>query len=75
MAVQATKIKSDLVLRVITGQNEEGEDVLKTKTFSKVKTDAADQNVFDVANAIEAVLKHPVFEVKRVDSDLLEEGI
>lgn len=75
MAVQATKIKSDLVLRVITGQDEEGEDVLRTKTFSKVKTDATDQNVFDVANGIAAVLAHPVFEVKRVDSDLLEEGI
>ncbi|GAA0180411.1 DUF1659 domain-containing protein [Clostridium sediminicola] len=75
MAVQSTKLKSDLVFRVITGQTEEGEDVLRTKSFSKVKTDAEDQDVFDVAKAIEGVLLHPVFEIKRVDAELLEEGI
>ncbi|GAA0179079.1 DUF1659 domain-containing protein [Clostridium sediminicola] len=75
MAVQATKLKSDLVFRVITGQTEEGEDVLRTKSFSKVKTDAIDQDVFDVANAIKEVLAHPVFEIRRVDAELLEEGM
>lgn len=75
MAVQVTKLKSDLVMRVITGQDEAGNDVLRTKTFSKVKVDAVDQDVFDIAKAIEGVLADPVFEVKRVDADLLEEGI
>ena len=75
MPVQSTLLKSDLVFRVITGQDEYGEDVLRTKSFSKVKTNAPDQDVFDVAKAIEEVLLHPVFEIRRVDAELLEEGI
>ena len=75
MAVKVTPIKSDLTIRVISGLDGDGNDVLQTKSFSKVKVDAADQDVFDVANAITEVLLSPVFDMKRVNAELLEEGI
>ncbi|SHI01040.1 DUF1659 domain-containing protein [Clostridium grantii] len=75
MAVMVTPIKSDLTIRVISGLDDDGKDVLQTKSFSKVKVDAADQDVFDVANAIAAVLLSPVFDIKRVNAELLEEGM
>jgi hypothetical protein len=75
MAVSSTAVKSDLTIRVIASIDSDGNDVLQTKTFSKVNVDAADQDVFDVANAIAEVLLSPVYDIKRVNSELLEEGV
>ena len=73
MAVMVTPIKSDLTIRVISGSDGDGNDVLQTKSVSIVKVEAADQDVFDVATAISAVLLSPVFDIKRVNADMLEE--
>jgi hypothetical protein len=75
MAVSSTAVKSDLTIRVIASIDSDGNDVLQTKTFSKVNVDATDQDVFDVANAITEVLLSPVYDIKRVNSELLEEGV
>jgi hypothetical protein len=75
MAVNVSPIKSDLTIRVVKALDSNGDDVLQTKSFSNVKVDAVDQDVFDVANAITEVLLSPVFDIKRINADLLEEGM
>lgn len=71
MAVGSTKIDTDLVIVVNVGVDEDGNEILKNKRFSKIKTNAADQDVYDVAIAIGNLLDGTLSDVKRVDSNML----
>ena len=44
-------------MEVQSGTDKAGDAIYTKKTFSNVKTDAAAQNVFDVAEAIKGVLE------------------
>lgn len=55
----ATKVIStaSLSIEVQSGIDKAGDTIYSKKTFSNVKTDAAPQNIYDVANAIKGVLE------------------
>ena len=55
----ATKVIStaSLSIEVQSGIDKAGDAIYSKKTFSNVKTNAAPQNIYDVANAIKGVLE------------------
>ncbi len=55
-----------LVLQTGTDPNT-GAPILKTKSYSNVKSSATDNDVFDVANAIANLQKHTLYEIQRTD--------
>lgn len=67
MAVSSVRLTSALVLKSKTGVDAGGSDVFKNITLKRVKTAAAEQDVFDVAKGIALVLKNPVSGILRQD--------
>ena len=59
MAVTKSIQTASLTIEVQSGTDAAGDPTYSKKSFSNVKTDAAPQNVFDVANAIKGVLEAP----------------
>ena len=50
-----------------------GAPILKTKSYTNVKHDATDQDVYDVATAIANLQKYLLHEVQRTDKAKLTE--
>ena len=59
MAVTKSIQTASLSIEVQNGTDIAGDPKYAKKTFSNVKSDAAAQNVFDVAEAIKGVLEAP----------------
>ena len=57
MAVTKSIKTASLSIEVQSGTDKAGDAIYSKKTFSNVKTDAAAQNVYDVAEAIKGVLE------------------
>ncbi|MVX64967.1 DUF1659 domain-containing protein [Clostridium chromiireducens] len=57
MAVTKSIETASLSIEVQSGTDKAGDAIFSKKTFSNVKTNAAPQNVFDVADAIKDVLE------------------
>ncbi|WIV12061.1 DUF1659 domain-containing protein [Proteiniborus sp. MB09-C3] len=74
MAVNAVIKETKLKLQLDGGLNEKGNPVVKSKTFSKVKTDAVNDNLFSVAESLAGLQEMPLIGIKRVDEiDLQQE--
>ncbi len=74
MAVSVTPAGSRLSLLLKVGEKENGQPLVKTKSFSGVKPEATDQNVFDVALEISGLQQHSLEAISRVNQlDLAEE--
>ena len=65
---------SKLQLRLVVGTDPStGAPLIKTKTFSKVKSSAVDQDVYDVATTLVGLQKYPVDEIRLLKSSQLTE--
>lgn len=73
MAVVATKNLSSLKLYLNKGLDENSKQITGTKTFNYVDSEADNQAVLDVANAIGGLQKHDVYNIIRVDNTTLSE--
>ncbi|NLP18653.1 MAG: DUF1659 domain-containing protein [Firmicutes bacterium] len=71
MAVARNDELSRLQLRFHTGTTEEGKPIYKLKSYSNVKADAADEDVFRVAEALGELQEHVLQNVIRHDSAVL----
>jgi len=75
MAVNNVPVGSVLRLQLQTGVDGNGDPVIRNKSLSNVKTDALDQDIFDVAQALVLLQEHMLENVMRIDSARLEEEI
>lgn len=73
MALEVVPVSSRLSLRLQTGIDDEGNPVLRTRSYSGVKPSAADQDVYDVAQIIAGLQQHPVEQITRVKEEALVE--
>lgn len=71
MAVTSNKVVSAMTLKYKTGVNTSGKDVFKSQKFSTIKLDAADDNLYAVAQALGGLLNYPVAEVQRQDQNTI----
>lgn len=67
MPVLTNQKDSKLRLKFKIGVDGEGNDILKTKTYSKVKSSATDEDVFTVVDTISNLQQHPLADLVRVD--------
>ncbi len=72
MPVSAIKFDSDLVLKVQTGTNPEGNPIIKLRRYSRVKPDATHEAVHTVGQAIASLQIHSLVEIVRQDDFRLE---
>lgn len=73
MAVVVTKNLSSLKLYLNKGLDENSKQITGTKTFNYVDSEATDQNLLDVANALANLQKHDVYNIVRIDNSTLSE--
>lgn len=74
MAVLATPINSVLVVAYQVGLDDEGLPKIRQRSFSNVRSNASDQDVYDVAIALYNLQDYPLYSVRRDNRiDLIEE--
>lgn len=71
MAVDANVVSSRMQLKLKTGVNESGKDIIRTKTYSNVKVSTENQSIYGVANQLAGLQNYPLEEIHRVDDVLL----
>jgi hypothetical protein len=71
MAVVSTPIESVLVAQYQTGVSGSGSPLTRQKSFAGIKSNAADQDVYDVAAALFSLLQYPLVGVRRDDRNEL----
>lgn len=67
MAATTSKISSTISLKLRTGVDENGRDVFKSVALRNIKINAAEQDLFDVAQEVAAALKYPVEDILKQD--------
>jgi hypothetical protein len=73
MAVNKTPVGSTIRLSLVTGTNEQGAPILRQTNLSNLKSNASDQDLFDVANGIVGLQEYQLNAMTRVDTaDLVE---
>ena len=72
MAVTTSPVTSDLVLIMDNGVGNSGQPLTINRKFSKVKTAAANEDVFAVAESITAIQDKTLVAVRRVDTVEIE---
>ncbi|WP_411681320.1 DUF1659 domain-containing protein [Clostridium thailandense] len=67
MAATATKLQTSLVIKYKDGVDAKGKEKIKSMKFSKVKTSAKDQDIYDVSIELGNLLGKTLDEVVRED--------
>ncbi|HHW98534.1 MAG TPA: DUF1659 domain-containing protein [Firmicutes bacterium] len=73
MAFVKETISSRLVLMVQTGEDDEGNPILRSISYSRVSPAAADEDVHVVALAMAELQEYPLAAVRRVDDHKLSD--
>ncbi|NMM61656.1 DUF1659 domain-containing protein [Clostridium sp. P21] len=69
MAAKATKLETVMILKYPDGVDKNGKEVIKKQSFSKIKTSAENQDLFDVAKEFEKLLGRTLDELIREDQN------
>lgn len=72
MAIKTTKEKTNLKLQLDGGIVDERQRVI-SKSFTKVKAEALDEELYGVAKAIEGLQNNELLNVLRVEETSIEE--
>ncbi len=73
MAVISTPNASAVKIKFDHGTDLNGDRVIKTKTYSSVKSGASNENIMAVVNAIAGLQEHTLSGTNRVDNTSLSE--
>ena len=67
MAATATKLQTALVIKYKDGVDAKGKEIIKSQRFSKVRTTATEQDIYDVSVEVGKLLGKTLNEVIRED--------
>ena len=73
MAVASTPNASSVKVKFDHGTDLNGDRIVKTKTFSSIKSGASNENIMAVVNSIAAMQQHTLSGTNRVDNSSLSE--
>ena len=72
MAVIVANNPAGLRLKFDLGRDDlTGKTKVKSKTFSNVKYNASNEDVYEVASALESLQEYPVIEIAKIDTTTL----
>lgn len=60
MAVKTTKVSTSLTLKMKSGVDKNGKDIIKNMKISKLKVDASNDDLYSVGTAYSGLIKYPV---------------
>lgn len=73
MAVISTPNASSVKIKFDQGTDLNGDRIIKTKTYSNIKSGASNDDIMAVVNAISGLQQHTLSGVNRVDNSSLSE--
>ena len=73
MAVISSPLDSRLRLVVQVGTDAQGNPRLATRTYNRIKAEATNEGVYQVASVLVGLQKYPLYSVNRVNEVELEE--
>ena len=73
MAIMAVKNPSTLKIKFNHGSDNNGKAIIRSKSFSNVKADASDDNLYAVTKALVALQDHDLYDVLKIDNTALSE--
>ena len=73
MAVISTPNASSVKVKLDQGTDINGDRVIKTKTFSSIKSSASNDDIMAVVNALIGLQQHTLSATNRVDNSSLSE--
>ncbi len=71
MAVIANPLGSRLQLRLLVGQDDKGNPIYRTRSYSNVKPAASDQAVYNVGYALADLQEHELDALRRTNELVL----
>lgn len=66
MALEVRPMDARLQIQLDMGVDTEGRKIVRTKTFSKIKSDIPDQELFDLANTLIGLQSHTPVSIRKV---------
>ncbi|WP_226578193.1 DUF1659 domain-containing protein [Halobacillus litoralis] len=73
MAINSQLVDTRLQLVLSEGQDAEGNILYKRKTFNNVKTNATDEQLHSVAQALAVLQQHMLMDIARDDRSVITE--
>lgn len=73
MPVYANPLGSRMQLRLLVGQDEQGNPIFRTRSYANVKPTATDDEVHQVGAAIAGLMRHGLEELRRINEYVLVE--
>ena len=73
MAVVSTPNASSIKVKFDHGTDLNGDRVIKTKTYSSIKSSATNDNIMAIVNSIAGLQQHTLSGTNRVDNSSLSE--
>lgn len=73
MAIITTNNLSSLKIKLGCGMDNDGNAIVKSKTFSNLKHNADNQEIINVTNALCDLQQHALMEVLKQDNTLISE--
>ena len=73
MALVVNNLDSRLQIQVHLGVNEDGRDITRTKSFNRIKSEASDEDLYDIAISLVDLQEHPVIAIRRNSNAEYEE--
>ena len=70
-SVVEAKNPSSLRVKFDCGLNDNGKTIVKSRTYSNLKHDAAALDVYNVADALASLQQHDVLEISKIDNTTL----
>lgn len=68
MPIAANKVSTTLQLKVKTGTDQSGKDIVSTQSFRRVKSGSIDSDLYTVAQTIGSLESTPVVSVMKAES-------
>ncbi len=73
MAVVKSVVDSRLQLEVVVDTDQNGNPVIRKRSYGNIKTDAPDQDVHDVGLVLSELQEYPLYAINRIDTGALVE--
>lgn len=73
MAITIVKNPSSLKMTFYCGKNNEGKNIIRSKTFSSLRADAAHEDVYEVGASIASLQKNNLIDILKLDNTIISE--
>lgn len=75
MAINLTPLTTKLKMQFDGGLDGDGKQIVKSKTYSKVKPTASNEDIYAVATSLASVQSLPIVSVRRLEEVELTEEV